>query len=51
MSPRPLFIEALETVVRDDLSQMPVVSKNHRDGVISRGQVLQDLQTRMELNV
>jgi CBS domain-containing protein len=51
VSPDTPLIEALETMGREDVSQMPVVSKGHLDGIISRGQVLQYLQTRMELNV
>jgi len=43
--------EVLETMGRDDLNQLPVVSNGRLEGVISRGQVLRYLQTRMELHV
>jgi CBS domain-containing protein len=43
--------EVLETMGREDLNQLPVVSDGKLAGVISRGQVLQYLQTRMELRV
>jgi predicted transcriptional regulator len=35
---------------RDDVNQLPVVSNNHLEGVVSRAQVLQVLQTRAELS-
>ncbi len=41
--------EVLETMGRDDLNQLPVISDGRLEGVISRGQVLRYLQTRMEL--
>lgn len=41
--------EVLETMGREDLNQLPVVSDGKLEGVISRGQVLRYLQTRMEL--
>lgn len=44
----PLSV-ALETMGRDDVNQLPVVSDHHLEGVISRGNVLQFLQTRAEL--
>jgi Zn-dependent protease/predicted transcriptional regulator len=43
--------EVLETMGREDLNQLPVVSDGRLEGVISRGQVLRYLQTRMELRV
>ena len=43
--------EVLETMGREDLNQLPVVSEGKLEGVISRGQVLRYLQTRMELRV
>ena len=42
-------VEVLETMGRDDLNQLPVVANGKLEGVISRGQVLRYLQTRMEL--
>lgn len=41
--------EVLETMGREDLNQLPVVSDGRLEGVISRGQVLRYLQTRIEL--
>jgi hypothetical protein len=35
---------------RDDVNQLPVMSDHHVEGVISRGNVLQFLQTRAELS-
>jgi Zn-dependent protease len=40
---------ALETMGRYDLNQLPVVSNNHLDGVLSRAHVLGYLQTHAEL--
>jgi CBS domain-containing protein len=41
--------QALEMMVRDDVNQLPVISNGKLAGVISRGNVLQFLQTRAEL--
>jgi hypothetical protein len=35
---------------RSDLNQLPVVSQGHLEGVLSRTQVMNFLQTRMELH-
>ena len=43
--------EALETMTRDDVNQLPVVSGRRIAGVISRGNILQLLRTRAELEV
>jgi Zn-dependent protease len=43
--------EALEMMAREDLNQLPVVSDGRLEGVISRGQVLRYLQTRIELRI
>jgi Zn-dependent protease len=43
--------DVLETMGREDVNQLPVVSNGKLEGVISRGQVLRYLQTRMELRV
>jgi Zn-dependent protease/predicted transcriptional regulator len=43
--------EALEMMAREDLNQLPVVSDGRLEGVISRGQVLRYLQTRIELRM
>ncbi len=43
--------EALEVMAREDLNQLPVVADGELAGLISRGHVLQLLQTRAELHV
>lgn len=43
-------IEVLETMGREDVNQLPVVSDGRLEGVISRDQVLRYLQTRIELS-
>jgi CBS domain-containing protein len=49
VTPATSVMEALETMGRDDVNQLPVVSGNHLDGIITRANVLQFLQTRAEL--
>jgi Zn-dependent protease/predicted transcriptional regulator len=49
VAPTTTVMEALETMGRDDVNQLPVVSGNHLDGIITRANVLQFLQTRTEL--
>ncbi|HEX5228857.1 MAG TPA: site-2 protease family protein [Bryobacteraceae bacterium] len=49
VAPSTPVTEALETMGRDDVNQLPVVSGNHLDGIITRANVLQFLQTRTEL--
>jgi Zn-dependent protease/predicted transcriptional regulator len=41
--------EALTTMVREDLNQLPVVSDGHLDGMVTRGHILQLLQARADL--
>lgn len=48
VTPATPVMEALETMGRDDVNQLPVVSGNHLDGIITRANVLQFLQTRAE---
>jgi CBS domain-containing protein len=43
--------EALESMGRDDVNQLPVVSDHRLEGVISRSHVLRLLQARAELNM
>jgi CBS domain-containing protein len=43
--------EALETMGREDVNQLPVTSNGHLEGVISRGDIVRFLQTRAELNI
>lgn len=51
VTPRTPVTDVLETMGREDVNQLPVVSDGKLEGVISRGQVLRYLQTRMELRV
>jgi Zn-dependent protease/predicted transcriptional regulator len=46
VTPTTPVMEALETMGRDDVNQLPVVSGNHLDGIITRANVLHFLQTR-----
>jgi Zn-dependent protease/predicted transcriptional regulator len=50
VSPSTPVMQALETMGRDDVNQLPVVSGNHLEGIITRGNVVQFLQTRAELS-
>lgn len=43
--------DALETMGRDDVNQLPVSSNGHLEGVITRGHIVRFLQTRAELNM
>ncbi len=49
VTPTTPVMEALETMGRDDVNQLPVVSGNHLDGIITRANVVQFLHTRAEL--
>jgi Zn-dependent protease/predicted transcriptional regulator len=49
VTPATPVMEALETMGRDDVNQLPVVSGNHLDGIVTRANVIQFLQTRAEL--
>jgi Zn-dependent protease/predicted transcriptional regulator len=49
VTPVTPVMEALETMGRDDVNQLPVVSGRHLDGIITRANVVQFLQTRAEL--
>jgi Zn-dependent protease/predicted transcriptional regulator len=49
VAPTTPVVEALETMGRDDVNQLPVVSGNHLDGIITRANVVQFLHTRAEL--
>jgi Zn-dependent protease/CBS domain-containing protein len=46
-----LVTEALETMGREDVNQLPVVNDGRLAGIISRGHILRTLQTRAELRV
>jgi Zn-dependent protease len=47
--PTTSLTEALETMGREDVNQLPVMSNSHLDGIVSRGHILRLLQTRLEL--
>jgi Zn-dependent protease/predicted transcriptional regulator len=49
VTPATPVMEALETMGRDDVNQLPVVSGKHLDGIITRANVVQFLHTRTEL--
>ena len=49
VTPATPVVDALETMGRDDVNQLPVVSDHHLQGVISRGNIVQFLQNRAEL--
>lgn len=42
-------LEALETMSREDVNQLPVVANGQLEGIISRGHILRLLQARAEL--
>jgi Zn-dependent protease/predicted transcriptional regulator len=50
VSPSTPVMDALQTMGTDGVNQLPVVSDNHLDGIISRATILQFLQTRAELS-
>jgi Zn-dependent protease/predicted transcriptional regulator len=43
--------QALETMARENINQLPVVTDGHLEGILSRAHLLQVLQTRAELRV
>jgi len=49
VTPATPVMEALETMGRDDVNQLPVVSGKHLDGVVTRANVVEFLHTRAEL--
>jgi len=51
VKPATSLTEALETMGREDINQLPVMSNGHLDGIISRNHILRLLQTRAELQV
>lgn len=48
VTPETPLTSALETMSRNDLNQLPVVSNSHLEGVVSRADVLSYLQTSTE---
>jgi len=51
VKPATSLTDALETMGREDINQLPVMSNGHLDGFISRSHILRLLQTRAELQV
>lgn len=51
IGPNTPLSEALERMARDDVNQLPVVSGSRIAGVLSRGNIMQLLRTRAELEV
>jgi Zn-dependent protease/predicted transcriptional regulator len=49
VKPATSLTEALETMGREDVNQLPVMSNNHLAGIVSRGHIVRLLQTRVEL--
>jgi Zn-dependent protease/predicted transcriptional regulator len=49
VKPTTSLTDALETMGREDVNQLPVVVNNHLEGIVSRGHILRLLQTRAEL--
>ncbi len=49
VTPATPVMEALETMGRDDVNQLPVVSGKHLDGILTRANVVEFLHTRAEL--
>jgi CBS domain-containing protein len=49
VTPDTPLTSALESMSRYDLNQLPVISNGHLEGVLSRAQVLNYLQTHAEL--
>ncbi len=47
--PDALLENALEVMARENVNQLPVMSNSHLDGVLSRAEVVNYLQTRAEL--
>jgi Zn-dependent protease/CBS domain-containing protein len=51
VSPDTPVAESLETMGKEDLQQLPVVSEGRLQGIISRASILQFLRTRAELKI
>jgi predicted transcriptional regulator len=49
VSPSTPVMDALATMGRDDVNQLPVMSDHRLEGIVTRANVLQFLQTRAEL--
>ena len=51
VSPNTAVAQALETMARENINQLPVVSDCHVEGILSRAHLLQVLRTRAELKM
>lgn len=51
VEPETPLLEALGTMTREDLNQLPVVSRGRFEGLLSRAEVLAYLQTRADLEM
>lgn len=51
VSPDLPAVEALEIMGKEDVNQLPVMTDNHVDGILSRSHVMQVLRSRAELNL
>lgn len=49
VTPETSAMEALELMAREDLNQLPVVSDHRVEGLLSRGNILEALRSRQEL--
>jgi Zn-dependent protease/predicted transcriptional regulator len=50
VSPETSATEALVTMAREDLNQLPVMRRGHLEGFVTRGHILQVIEARSELN-
>jgi len=51
VSPDTPVVQALETMGKEDINQLPVMSAGRIQGVLSRGHIVQLLQARLELSM
>jgi len=51
VTPETPLVDALEVMGRQDVNQLPVVSNGRLDGVVSRGHILQLLESRAALDM
>ena len=51
VSPDTPVVEALQTMGREDLNQLPVITAGRMEGMLSRSHILQALETRGELSM
>lgn len=51
VSPETPVAEALQTMGREDVNQLPVIAGGRMEGMLSRGHILQAMQSRSELSM